>query len=240
MMSSTCGGAGLRQISLGELEDHLRLVKRRRIDMVTGREESPSSLDCRIFLSSLMAPACAVCGLGTVVLITHNSIELQAFRINSTRTGKSLGKVEAIGRGWRCPEVHAELCTSVTVPRQRDRATLLCEDEGLSGCRKHCEVISMASSFDTRHLVRLRVQLNGVDCAGHRFKQTAFTHDVSMRGARLEDAPLLVEPASVVEVRHHGKRGRFRVVWVGGLGGNQVGLESLESSKCIWGRPLPG
>ena len=139
-----------------------------------------------------------------------------------------------------CPEVHAELYTSVTVPRQRDRATLLCEGEGPSGCCKDCEVISMASSFDTRHLVRLRVQLNGVDCAGHRFKQTAFTHDVSMRGARLEDVPLLVEPAAVVEVRHRGKRGRFRVVWVGGLGRNEVGLESLEYSKCIWGSPLPG
>ena len=98
----------------------------------------------------------------------------------------------------------------------------------------------MASRFDTRHLVRLRVQLNGVDCTGHPFKQTAFTHDVSVRGARLEDAPLLVEPASVVEVLHRGKKGRFRVIWVGGLGRNEVGLESLEHSKCIWGSPLPG
>ncbi len=98
----------------------------------------------------------------------------------------------------------------------------------------------MASRFDTRHLVRLRVRLNGVDCTGHPFKQTAFTHDVSVRGARLEDAPLLVEPASVVEVLHRGKKGRFRVIWVGGLGRNEVGLESLERSKCIWGSPLPG
>lgn len=98
----------------------------------------------------------------------------------------------------------------------------------------------MASRFDIRHLARLRVQLNGVDCSGHPFKQTAFTHDVSMRGARLEEAPLLVEPASVVEVRHRGKKARFRVVWVGGLGRNDVGLVSLERSKCIWGSPLPG
>jgi hypothetical protein len=94
--------------------------------------------------------------------------------------------------------------------------------------------------LDTRHLVRLRVQLNGVDCTGHPFKQTAFTHDVSMRGARLEEAPLLVEPASVVEVLHRGKKGRFRVVWIGGFDHNEVGLESLERRKCIWGSPLPG
>ncbi|HVO80125.1 MAG TPA: hypothetical protein VMT28_05310 [Terriglobales bacterium] len=98
----------------------------------------------------------------------------------------------------------------------------------------------MVSRLDTRHLVRLKVQLNGVDNTGHPFKQTVFTHDVSARGARLEDIPPLVEPASVVEVQHRGRRGRFRVVWVGGLANNEVGLENLEPSKCLWGSPLPG
>jgi hypothetical protein len=98
----------------------------------------------------------------------------------------------------------------------------------------------MASQLDTRHRVRLKVQLNGVDNTGHPFKQTVFTHDVSVRGARLEDTPPMVEAAAVVEVQHRGKRGRFRVVWVGGLANNEVGLENLEPSKCIWGRPLPG
>ncbi len=98
----------------------------------------------------------------------------------------------------------------------------------------------MVSRLNTRHLVRLRVQLNGVDGRGHPFKQTAFTHDVSVHGARLEDAPPLVELASVVEVKHRGKSGRFRVVWVGGLGSSEVGLETVEPSQCIWGSPLPG
>lgn len=95
----------------------------------------------------------------------------------------------------------------------------------------------MGQRLDPRHQVRLRVQLNGVDSGGHPFKQTVFTHDVSLRGARLEDAPPLVEPASVVELNHRGHRGRFRVVWVNHT---QVGVETLEPSKCIWGRPLPG
>jgi hypothetical protein len=98
----------------------------------------------------------------------------------------------------------------------------------------------MVTQFDIRNRVRLRVQLNGVDSTGHPFKQTVFTHDVSARGARLEDTPPMVEPAAVVEIHHRGKRGRFRVVWVGGLANNVAGLESLEPSKCIWGRPLPG
>jgi hypothetical protein len=98
----------------------------------------------------------------------------------------------------------------------------------------------MISRFDIRHLVRLKVQLTGVDSTGHPFRQTVFTHDVSMRGARLEDTPPMVEPAGVVEVQHRGRRGRFRVVWVGGLRNSEVGLETLEPSKCIWGSPLPG
>jgi len=98
----------------------------------------------------------------------------------------------------------------------------------------------MSNRLDTRHLVRLRVQLNGVDSTGHPFKQTVFTHDVSHRGMRLEDMPPLVEPASIVEVHHQGKKGRFRVVWVGGFSNSEVGLESLEPSKCLWGNPLPG
>lgn len=98
----------------------------------------------------------------------------------------------------------------------------------------------MIKQLDARSLVRLKVQLNGVDRTGHPFKQTVFTHDVSARGARVEDAPPMVEPASVVELQHRGRKGRFRVVWVGGLANNVAGLESLDPSKCIWGSPLPG
>jgi len=98
----------------------------------------------------------------------------------------------------------------------------------------------MAMQLDTRHLVRLKVQLNGVDSTGHPFRQTVFTHDISVRGARLEDTPPMVEAAAVVEVQHRGRRGRFRVVWVGGFSNTEVGLENLDPSKCLWGHPLPG
>lgn len=98
----------------------------------------------------------------------------------------------------------------------------------------------MMGRHDTRHLVRLRVELRGVDGRGHPFKQTAFTHDVSLRGARLQETPPLVEAASVVEVQHRGRKARFRVIWVGGPPYHEVGLESLDSKKCIWGSPLPG
>jgi hypothetical protein len=96
----------------------------------------------------------------------------------------------------------------------------------------------MASRVDPRHEVRLRVELAGVDYTGHRFKQTVFTHDISSRGARLEHTPPIIQRASVVEVHHRGRKARFRVVWVSGMG-DQVGLVSLDE-RSIWGKPSAG
>jgi hypothetical protein len=95
---------------------------------------------------------------------------------------------------------------------------------------------------EPRHLARLRVQIRGLDSRGFPFKQDAFTHDVSRRGARLDGAPLVIEPSSTVEVRHRGRRARYRVIWVG-FGTEvhaQAGLQCLEPERCIWGLPLPG
>jgi hypothetical protein len=98
----------------------------------------------------------------------------------------------------------------------------------------------MVSRIDPRHLIRLRINLTGTDEGGHRFAQTVFTQNVSQRGARLTEVPPLLSPASVVEVEYRGKKGRFRVVWVGGFAEDEVGLLSLEPSRCLWGTPLPG
>jgi hypothetical protein len=98
----------------------------------------------------------------------------------------------------------------------------------------------MHNRVDPRHLIRLRVSLSGTDGSGHPFAQTVFTRDVSARGARLSGAPPLLEPASVVKLEYRGKGARFCVVWVGGIVNDEVGLLSLEPSRCIWGKPLPG
>jgi hypothetical protein len=98
----------------------------------------------------------------------------------------------------------------------------------------------MPNNSEIRHRVRLRVELTGVDSTGHPFKQTVFTHNVSEQGVRLEEAPPLLEPTSVVQLDHQGKKRRFRVVWVGGRASSEVGLTTLEQSTGIWGTPLPG
>jgi hypothetical protein len=96
----------------------------------------------------------------------------------------------------------------------------------------------MANRVDPRHLVRLRINLRGTDSFGNPFAQTVFTRDVSARGARLQEIPPLLNPASYVRLEYRGKSARFRVMWVGGAASNEVGVFSL--GPCIWGNPLPG
>lgn len=98
----------------------------------------------------------------------------------------------------------------------------------------------MSSRADPRHLIRLRIKVTGTDERGNRFLQTAFTHDVSVRGARITQVPPLLYPAAVINVEYRGRRSRFRVVWIGEFANDEVGLLSLEPSRCIWGTPLPG
>ena len=98
----------------------------------------------------------------------------------------------------------------------------------------------MANRADPRYLTRLRIEVTGTDRWGNRFKQTAFTHDISARGARITDVPPLLHPHAEIGLEYRGRRSRFRVVWVGGSASDEVGLLSLEPSRCIWGTPLPG
>jgi len=98
----------------------------------------------------------------------------------------------------------------------------------------------MGNRSEPRHLVRLRIKATGTDERGNRFTQTAFTRDVSARGARIAQVPPLLCPAAVIDVEYRGRRSRFRVVWIGGFANDEVGLLSLEPRRCIWGTPLPG
>jgi hypothetical protein len=87
----------------------------------------------------------------------------------------------------------------------------------------------------------VRVVVRGTD--PNPFIHTAYTVDISRTGARLNGVGYLVKPGVTVEVerRWHGKA-RYRVVWVGQIGTeqvNQVGLTCLDAEKNIWDLKLP-
>ncbi len=96
---------------------------------------------------------------------------------------------------------------------------------------------------DARFAATLPVTISGVDDRGFRFKQTAQTRDVSRRGARLSGIPMVVEPASLLEIQYRRRKARFRVVWAGNPDAapvREAGVVCVDGSACLWGQPLPG
>ncbi len=88
----------------------------------------------------------------------------------------------------------------------------------------------------------LRVRVRGMDHNRNPFVQNAQTVDISQHGARLDGVGYLTGPGQTIEVKRRWRKARFRVVWTGQIGtpqANQIGICSLEPSKCIWGVPLP-
>lgn len=101
----------------------------------------------------------------------------------------------------------------------------------------------MQLEYDPRFLATLPVTISGVDQNGYRFKQTAYTRDVSRRGARLSGIPIFLEPASAIQIEYRRRRARYRVVWIGNPHAAPVpeaGVVCTDGSTCLWGQPLPG
>jgi len=81
------------------------------------------------------------------------------------------------------------------------------------------------------------VRLFGTDGQGRAFNLMLQTMDIALVGARVRGVKRL-EVGTVVQVEHGHSRARYRVVWISHRD-SQVGLESLEPAKCIWGNALP-
>ena len=87
-----------------------------------------------------------------------------------------------------------------------------------------------------------QVNVRGTDRNGNPFSQSAHVVDVSRHGLRLDGIGFLISPGAIVEVRHHWRKVRYRVVWVGQIGrseAGQAGMFCLEPDKNISGGPLP-
>ena len=68
-------------------------------------------------------------------------------------------------------------------------------------------------------------------------KQTAYTLDVSPKGARLGGVKGLKGPGQLIVVRRNTDEAQFRVIWIGQLRTpqeGQIGIECVESDKIIW------
>ena len=82
----------------------------------------------------------------------------------------------------------------------------------------------------------LRVIVQGTDSEGHRFKQSAYTVDLSRDGARLDGIGFLTLPGQTIVVHRLWRKKKFRVVWIGQVGteeSDQAGILGLEPGD-IW------
>src|SRR5262252_7012224 len=95
-----------------------------------------------------------------------------------------------------------------------------------------------ARQTELRVRLQLRVKLWGMGADGKPFSANAETVEVSGLGARLRGVPRVKE-GEVVGIQYRDQRGRFRVIWTSGPGEEeQIGVQSLEGTKCIWAAAL--
>lgn len=89
---------------------------------------------------------------------------------------------------------------------------------------------------------KIQVRVWGMDASDRSFQQTVTTVNLSRRGARLEGLECLKGPGEIIGIQCGKEKARFKVVWMGrrdsALRG-QIGVESLEPEKIIWGVDLP-
>jgi hypothetical protein len=99
-----------------------------------------------------------------------------------------------------------------------------------------CGIPTMDSLRELRVDLQLEVRVWGIDTLGKPFSQAARTIEISALGARLTGIQH-VQQGDIIGLQYGQGKARFRVVWIGAAGGEQVGsvgVECVEPGKCIW------
>ena len=84
--------------------------------------------------------------------------------------------------------------------------------------------------------LHLKVQVWGLDVESKAFTVMAETVEISAFGARLKDVPPVHE-GEILGLKYLDQKARFRVIWVGKPGtekAEQIGVQCLDESKCLW------
>ena len=99
----------------------------------------------------------------------------------------------------------------------------------------------MGKRKERRTPMRLHVRVWGMDSTGKLFNVPARTMDITPVSARLDGIWQRLVRGAVIGVAHGRSQARFRVSWVGRIGTpnqGQIGIQSLEPGKYIWGMAL--
>ena len=94
----------------------------------------------------------------------------------------------------------------------------------------------MTERIEKRLVIALSIKVYGMDSEGRSFNQPARTLDITHDGARIDGLPQIKE-GEIVGIQYGGAKARYRVVWVGEVGGRregQVGVQLTEGSAGLW------
>jgi PilZ domain-containing protein len=95
---------------------------------------------------------------------------------------------------------------------------------------------------DRRVRAVLPVRVSSSDGSLRLNSTAACTLDIAARGARLGGINFFGEMGTIVTVERGVQRANFKVVWIGSPGTaiqGQIGLESLEPVRSLWGVNMP-
>jgi len=101
---------------------------------------------------------------------------------------------------------------------------------------------AMENRFNVRLRRSVKVKVRGVDASGWPFVQTAYTLNISPKGACLNGLECLQGRGQVIEICRWWKKARYRVVWMGDVGTaymGQVGVFCVDQGANIWGIQFP-
>ncbi|MBZ5631157.1 MAG: PilZ domain-containing protein [Acidobacteriia bacterium] len=90
--------------------------------------------------------------------------------------------------------------------------------------------------------IALPVTVSGLDSSGNPFTQSAATVEISPGGVRLRGVRCLRNRGDPVQVEYQGRRGHYRVAWIGQKGTcweGLAGLEGLEGAALPFAEHLP-
>jgi PilZ domain len=93
-----------------------------------------------------------------------------------------------------------------------------------------------------RQRITLPVTISGLDQNGNRFTQSASTIEIAANGVRLRGVRCLHQVGQLVEVEYRRHHARYRVAWIGAIGGcweGMVGLEGMSGARQLFADHLP-
>ena len=94
----------------------------------------------------------------------------------------------------------------------------------------------MGKRREPRIPAKLQVRIAGTDASGSPILLMVPTRNVSRQGALLDGIQATLKVGEIVAITYKTSKARFRVTWVGNAErAGQIGVQSVETEKCIWG-----